>query len=124
MCGIWAFLETQINRTGKINDSEEKAKEKAKAIYEDFLQLTHRGPDHSHYEVLPSSGLSLGFHRLAIVDLSISVNQPLKYEDGLGTVILLCNGEIYNYKELIEELPWIRPFRMIVLFYWNCIGSC
>ena len=39
------------------------------------------------------------FHRLSINGLDEKSNQPMKIED----VVLLCNGEIYNYKHLAEE---------------------
>lgn len=106
MCGIWAYLSStsQKKSNHSLNyQNDENEKKDAVERFQDFLQLTHRGPDHTHYEVLPSSGLSLGFHRLAILDLSLSGNQPFKKEDSLGTAFLLCNGEIYNYKELIVE---------------------
>ena len=63
--------------------------------------MQHRGPDHSTFQVLPQ--LIIGFHRLAIVDPTMRSNQPFIYETGEKTVIFLCNGEIYNYKEIVKE---------------------
>ncbi|MDY7094268.1 MAG: asparagine synthase (glutamine-hydrolyzing) [Acidobacteriota bacterium] len=61
--------------------------------------LVHRGPDSQgawHDETL-----ALGFRRLSIIDLEGS-EQPLTNED--GSVVLACNGEIFNYRDLRREL--------------------
>jgi len=63
--------------------------------------MKHRGPDHSTFQVLPQ--LIIGFHRLAIVDPTMRSNQPFVYETDDRTVLFLCNGEIYNYKEIVKE---------------------
>lgn len=61
--------------------------------------LAHRGPDDEDYF---SEGLvNLGYRRLAIIDVTGSY-QPLFNED--RTVVLLFNGEVYNYKDLQNEL--------------------
>jgi len=64
------------------------------------MSMKHRGPDHSTFQVLPQ--LIIGFHRLAIVDPTMRSNQPFIYETDEKTVIFLCNGEIYNYKEIVK----------------------
>lgn len=61
--------------------------------------IVHRGPDDSGYALYDRAGL--GFRRLSIIDLSTG-NQPILNED--GTLCLVCNGEIFNYRELREEL--------------------
>ena len=61
--------------------------------------MHHRGPDDSGYFVDGSTGL--GHRRLSIIDLS-SGHQPMTNEN--GGVIVVYNGEIYNYKEIKEEL--------------------
>jgi asparagine synthase (glutamine-hydrolysing) len=61
--------------------------------------LGHRGPDGSGEHVAP--GIGLGHRRLAIIDLS-GGHQPLYNED--GGVVVVFNGEIYNFKELVDEL--------------------
>ena len=64
--------------------------------------LEHRGPDDEGFFVEEgSSAVGLGFRRLSIIDLDTG-NQPLSNED--GSVQLVCNGEIYNYRELRREL--------------------
>ncbi len=61
--------------------------------------LEHRGPDDSGLYVGPEIGL--GFRRLSIVDLETG-NQPVS--NAAGTVHVVFNGEIYNFRELRAEL--------------------
>lgn len=62
--------------------------------------LTHRGPDGSG--LLRSGPLGLGHRRLRILDLSERADQPMW--DERGEVVIVFNGEIYNYRELRSEL--------------------
>src|ERR1700733_6331850 len=61
--------------------------------------LVHRGPDSAGHFLTPDLGL--GARRLKIIDLA-SGDQPITNED--GSVVLVCNGEIFNYKELRRSL--------------------
>jgi len=61
--------------------------------------LTHRGPDGEGMVRLP--GVALGMRRLAIVDVATG-QQPIANED--GTVHIVANGEIYNFKDLQADL--------------------
>jgi asparagine synthase (glutamine-hydrolysing) len=63
-----------------------------------YIKLTHRGPD--DHQVVPFSRGIIGFHRLAIMDLSPQGSQPFKSGNGN---LLVCNGEIYNYPALKKE---------------------
>jgi asparagine synthase (glutamine-hydrolysing) len=64
--------------------------------------LQHRGPDgHGVYEDLPQR-LTLGHSRLSIIDLSAVSDQPMLDED--ENMILVFNGEIYNYQEIKNDL--------------------
>jgi len=61
--------------------------------------MRRRGPDsHGAYS---APGIGLGVRRLSIIDLETG-DQPMSNED--GTVTIVCNGEIYNFVELREEL--------------------
>ena len=61
--------------------------------------LRHRGPDEEGIEV--SEGVALGMRRLSIIDIE-GGSQPIHNED--GSVRVIFNGEIYNYKELRQRL--------------------
>ena len=61
--------------------------------------LRHRGPDSDGYYV--NSGAGLAISRLAIIDLA-GGNQPIANED--GSIVVVFNGEIYNFRELRSEL--------------------
>ncbi|MBF0108291.1 MAG: asparagine synthase (glutamine-hydrolyzing) [Magnetococcales bacterium] len=62
--------------------------------------LFHRGPDAGG--AFREEGMALGHRRLTIIDLSSSGNQPLFNED--GSLVLVANGEIYNYRQLTAGL--------------------
>jgi asparagine synthase (glutamine-hydrolysing) len=62
--------------------------------------ISHRGPDNQSYKKVNDS-LILGHTRLSIIDINERSNQP--FVDDFGNV-LVFNGEIYNYKELKDEL--------------------
>jgi asparagine synthase (glutamine-hydrolysing) len=61
--------------------------------------LRHRGPDAEG--MFSGPGIGLGSRRLSIIDLQTG-DQPIANED--GSVVVVCNGEIYNYIELRSEL--------------------
>ena len=88
MCGI-----SGIMRTG-----EEKELVNS-GIVEMTNELMHRGPDDFGYYV--DHNIALGFRRLSIIDLKHG-NQPLYNED--KSLIMVCNGEIFNYKKLKKQL--------------------
>lgn len=73
--------------------------DKEEVIHKMANRIKHRGPDDAHYYI--DDGIALGFRRLSIIDLE-GGRQPILNED--GSLVLLFNGEIYNYQELREEL--------------------
>ena len=90
MCGFCGF-------TGQVVNREEVLREMA-------AQITHRGPDSEGYYTAgegAGDSVAMGFRRLSIIDLE-GGSQPLYNED--GTLVLMFNGEIYNYRTLREEL--------------------
>ena len=62
--------------------------------------ISHRGPDSEGY--FTDKGISLGHRRLSIIDLSKKGNQPMFDED--NEIVIVFNGEIYNFKELRQNL--------------------
>ena len=83
MCGIIAVINPSIPPT---------------IVMDNFEKGQHRGPDHSDFKIIDNS-VWMGFHRLAINGLNSASNQPFCI-DG---IYLVCNGEIYNYKELYKQ---------------------
>lgn len=73
--------------------------DKEEVIHKMADRIKHRGPDDAHYYI--DDGIALGFRRLSIIDLE-GGRQPILNED--GSLVLLFNGEIYNYQGLREEL--------------------
>jgi asparagine synthase (glutamine-hydrolysing) len=69
--------------------------------------LAHRGPDGEAFHL--DGCLALGHRRLAIIDLSQAASEPMPNED--GTLWLVFNGEIYNFRELRRELQARHRFR-------------
>lgn len=88
MCGIIGYID--LRGEGRI-DKE--------TLVRMTDTITYRGPDSSGYFV--ENNLGLGFRRLSIIDL-VSGDQPIYNED--GSIVVICNGEIYNYLELKDEL--------------------
>jgi len=72
-----------------------------------FQNIKNRGPDQT--TIISKKDFFLGFHRLAIVDLSEEGNQPF-YSNG---VYLICNGEIYNHKLLREHKVLRKSFETV-----------
>lgn len=62
--------------------------------------LTHRGPDDAGFFI--DGTIGFGFRRLSIIDLSPSGHQPMESSD--GNIVVIFNGEIYNFVELRTEL--------------------
>ena len=81
---------------GYIHGSQEM--EHDKVLREMLDTITHRGPDDQSTYI--DHKVSLGFSRLSILDLRSAANQPLVAEG----VVLVFNGEIFNYREIRAEL--------------------
>ena len=90
MCAIWAYIK--LLKYKNVDNSK---------LFQDFWNLKPRGPDNSYLENY--GDVWIGFHRLAILDTSFKSNQPFVFQEKDRTVIFICNGEIYNFRELIEK---------------------
>ena len=85
MCGIFAYLGNTID---------------ANTLTKECMKTKNRGPDDNVLKTIHPN-LTFGFHRLAIMDTSYKGNQPLYHPTRPYT--LICNGEIYNHKELLDK---------------------
>ena len=79
-------------------------KDKQRSVDESTIRrmadkIIHRGPD--DYKTFIKGHVGFGFRRLSIIDLDLGA-QPFVSPD--GQIVLICNGEIYNYKELRAEM--------------------
>lgn len=90
MCGIFAYLSTSTEDIEKLKGHGMKSK--------------HRGPDKTKELSIhgDNSFVYFLFHRLAINGLNEKSDQPMKLKKN-DNLILICNGEIYNYKELAKR---------------------
>lgn len=86
MCGIVGF-------TNSIDNSNEVIKKM-------MDRIRHRGPDAEGKYV--DGDIALGHRRLSIIDISSQGDQPIFNED--GSLVIVFNGEIYNYMEIREKL--------------------
>lgn len=92
MCGICGIIDTGTN--GNLEEN---------TIRRMCSQMRHRGPDNEGVYIKNAQlSVGLGHRRLSIIDLSSAAHQPMSNED--GSVWLVLNGEIYNYRELRKEL--------------------
>ena len=113
MCGITGIFDTRGQRPieravlHRMNESQH-----------------HRGPDEGSLHIEP--GLGFGHRRLAIIDVSTG-QQPLFNED--GSVVVVFNGEIYNYQQLIPELQALghvfrtRSDTEVIVHAWESWGE-
>jgi asparagine synthase (glutamine-hydrolysing) len=113
MCGITGIFDTSGSN----------------AISRDLLHRMnetqfHRGPDEGGLHLEP--GVGLGHRRLSIIDLSTG-QQPLFNED--GSVVVVFNGEIYNFQQLVPELEALgHVFRThsdteVIVHAWEAWGE-
>jgi len=96
-------------------------------IYQAFMNTSARGPDRSTFIKLSDYGLYIGFHRLSIMDTSTNGDQPFVMElpKSNKVVYVMCNGEIYNYKELCSKYNIVCKSGSdceIILHLYNLIG--
>src|SRR5437899_11984720 len=93
MCGI----------AGIVNYERRYSKDQLRALTLAMRDsMTHRGPDDAGLWSSPDGRVCLAHRRLSIIDLRPEGRQPMTNED--GSVVVTFNGEIYNYRELNEDL--------------------
>ena len=115
MCGIFALVD--FSRSVSSADV---------ALLERLSQqLAPRGPDSSGLWTSPSGQVVLGHRRLAIIDLSPGGYQPMHQVSERYSIVF--NGEIYNYRELREQLRTTYEFRTssdteVILAAWQRWG--
>jgi len=113
MCGITGIFDTR------------EAREISRAVLDRMNETQfHRGPDEGGLHLEP--GVGLGHRRLSIIDLSTG-QQPLFNED--ESVVVVFNGEIYNFQELVPELQALgHVFRThsdteVIVHAWEAWGE-
>mgnify|MGYP001174189024 CR=1 FL=1 len=91
MCGITGFCD--FNRKLTKDD-----------LHRSNETLHHRGPDSGSIALFETDSANIGFghRRLSIMDVTSNGNQPMYSDD--ESVVIILNGEIYNFKEIREEL--------------------
>jgi asparagine synthase (glutamine-hydrolysing) len=87
MCGLAAVIDSSTS----LRDAQRMT-----------AVLSHRGPDGQGAMVNPAGSAALSHRRLAIIDRSIAGAQPMSTRDGRYSMVF--NGEVYNYRELRNEL--------------------
>jgi asparagine synthase (glutamine-hydrolysing) len=113
MCGITGLFDTRGRR-----DFERALVQRMNDVQ------AHRGPDGTGLHLEP--GVALGHRRLSIIDIATG-QQPLFNED--GSVVVVFNGEIYNYQELIPELQALghvfhtRSDTEVIVHGWEAWGE-
>jgi len=92
VCGIAGIFSNSSRNRESLTDSVQKM----------AAVLRHRGPDDEGCWSDSSGCLVLGHRRLAIIDLSVDGRQPMISQ--CGRLVIVFNGEIYNYPELRDLL--------------------
>jgi len=108
MCGIFSYNGKKYNWS---------------QLNKEFDKISYRGPDNSHYEDIDGNVL-FGFHRLAIMGISDSGNQPMSHPED-ESLTLICNGEIYNYLDIAKKYHFdlkTGSDSEIILHLYNKIG--
>ena len=113
MCGIAGMFDLTAKR-----DID-------RAVFSQINDIqSHRGPDEADVHAEP--GLAFGHRRLSVIDLETGI-QPQFNED--RSVVIVFNGEIYNYRELVPELKALghtfktRSDTEVIVHAWESWGE-
>jgi len=125
MCGIF-FVQNFLN-PDTLKIYKKSLLENIKSYQNDFYKLSHRGPDNSIFlndtQFSKNYACFWGFHRLAINGQTPESNQPFFIKN----CRLICNGEIYNFRELIKEFGLEEEYKSqsdceIIIHLYKKIG--
>ena len=110
MCGIFYFQTVARLALAQLN-----------TLQENSILSSHRGPDKSVF--MKDDIRAWGFHRLSINGMEAAADQPFH----LKNCRLICNGEIYNYRELIREFGFDNEYKSgsdceIIIHLYRKIG--
>lgn len=95
MCGVAGFLQFSGQSHAELSAGLSRMTER----------LLHRGPDDGGAWIDESTGIALGHRRLSILDLSPQGHQPMA--SASGRYVIAFNGEIYNHRDLRQELETV-----------------
>jgi len=127
MCGI--FFVQNFLRNGTLEKYKKSLLENIKTYQHDFSKISHRGPDNSIFlndrQFSKNYACFWGFHRLAINGQTPESNQPFFIKN----CRLICNGEIYNFRDLIKEFQLEEEYKSqsdceIIIHLYKKIGIC
>ena len=125
MCGI--FFVQNFLRNGTLEKYKKSLLENIKTYQHDFSKISHRGPDNSIFlndrQFSKNYACFWGFHRLAINGQTPESNQPFFIKN----CRLICNGEIYNFRDLIKEFQLEEEYKSqsdceIIIHLYKKIG--
>jgi len=125
MCGI--FFVQNFLRNGTLEKYKKSLLENIKTYQHDFSKISHRGPDNSIFlndrQFSKNYACFWGFHRLAINGQTPESNQPFFIKN----CRLICNGEIYNFRDLIKEFQLDEEYKSqsdceIIIHLYKKIG--
>lgn len=95
MCGIWGTI---------FKNSVSMDEDDYKKLFMSFMKLRARGPNTSTFDNnIYNNNIYLGFQRLSIMDGTLAGNQPFTIIRGDRIINIICNGEIYEYGEIIKR---------------------
>lgn len=114
MCGIAGFIDPSLAQA-----------DREPLIQKMLGSISHRGPDATNSLLI--NQVALGHNRLSILDLSDAANQPMRR----GDLVMVFNGEIYNYLEIRKELESFghrfhtqSDSEVILSSYEQCGAAC
>jgi asparagine synthase (glutamine-hydrolysing) len=126
MCGIY-FQQLLMYEDGDYLNSKEDFLNAYTSSQQNFSKISHRGPDNSIFlndkQFSKNYACFWGFHRLAINGQTPESNQPFFIKN----CRLICNGEIYNFRELIKEFNLQEEYKSqsdceIIIHLYKKIG--